>query len=103
MEHLYSPKQFTARCFEALRPGGVLIVTVPYWGYLKNVLFALTGRMDAHLTALWEGGHIKHWSRKTLTALMTRASFRVIAFEGCGRPVPFLWSSMMMVFRKPEL
>ncbi len=70
IEHLYSPRIFARQSFQALQPGGILIVTVPYWGYLKNIVLALTNRLDGALTALWDGGHIKHWSRKTLTELM---------------------------------
>jgi cyclopropane fatty-acyl-phospholipid synthase-like methyltransferase len=103
IEHLYSPRIFARRSFEALRPGGMLIVTVPYWGYLKNIVMALTNRLDDALTTLWDGGHIKHWSRNTLTELMQEQSYEVVSFEGCGRPIPFLWSAMMMVFRKPQL
>ena len=102
IEHLYSPRGFARRSFEALRPGGILIVTVPYWGYLKNILLALTNRLDGALTALWDGGHIKHWSRKTLTILMREQAYEVVSFEGCGRAIPYLWSAMMMVFRKPN-
>lgn len=102
IEHLYTPRVFARRSFEALRPGGILIVTTPYWGYLKNLVLALTNRLDGALTALWDGGHIKHWSRKTLTQLMLEQSYEVISFEGCGRPVPYLWSGMMMVFQKPQ-
>jgi len=86
-----------------LDAGGLLIVTTPYWGYLKNVALALTNRMDASLTALWDGGHIKHWSRKTLSTLLTEQSFEVIGFSGAGRRVPYLWNSMVMVARKPAV
>lgn len=56
IEHLYSPATFVRRAFEGLKPGGLLIVTTPYWGYLKNVVLAVTNRLDRSLTALWEGG-----------------------------------------------
>lgn len=56
IEHLYSPRQFVRRPYTALRPGGILIVTTPYWGYLKNLLLVLTNRIDHALTSLWEGG-----------------------------------------------
>ena len=29
---------------EALKPGGILVITTPYWGYLKNIVLALTNR-----------------------------------------------------------
>lgn len=101
IEHLYAPRVFARRAFDALRPGGRLIVTAPYWGYAKNIAVAVSGRMDRSLTALWDGGHIKHWSRKTLGQLMQEQSFETVAFEGAGRRPPYLWRGMVMVFGKP--
>lgn len=102
LEHLYSPRIFVSRTFQVLKGGGILIVTVPYWGYLKNIALSITNRIDRTLTPLWDGGHIKHWSRKTLTELMVEQSYEVVSFQGCGRPIPYLWNEMMMVFRKPD-
>jgi 2-polyprenyl-6-hydroxyphenyl methylase/3-demethylubiquinone-9 3-methyltransferase len=101
VEHLYSPRTFVRQAFDALRPGGLLIVTTPYWGYAKNLGLALTNRMDTALTALWDGGHIKHWSRKTLSSLIAEQSFEVVGFDGAGRPIPYLWNGMVMTGRKP--
>lgn len=101
IEHLYSPATFAERAFEALRPGGLLILTTPYWGYLKNIALAVTNRLDRSLTALWEGGHIKHWSYRTLRTLGEQSGFEFLSFHGCGRPTPHLWNGMMMVFRRP--
>src|SRR6188508_635493 len=36
VEHLYSPREWAAACFNALRPGGIFVCTTPYHGYLKN-------------------------------------------------------------------
>jgi 2-polyprenyl-6-hydroxyphenyl methylase/3-demethylubiquinone-9 3-methyltransferase len=106
IEHLYSPKTFAAMAYDALRPGGILVVTTPYWGYLKNIILAVTNRIDRSLTALWEGGHIKHFSRATLTQLMEEQGFETIGFKGCGeglrRYTPFVWNGMAMAFRKPQ-
>lgn len=106
IEHLYSPRTFAMRTFEALEPGGVLVVTTPYWGYFKNIALAVTNRVDRALTALWEGGHIKHFSRATLTRLMLDAGYEVIGFTGCGMGVrgivPGMWNGMAMGFRKPR-
>lgn len=106
IEHLYSPKRFAEMAFQALKPGGVLVVTTPYWGYLKNIALALTNRTDKALTALWEGGHIKHFSRATLTELMRREGFEVVSFRGAGEGMraytPYLWNGMVMTFRRPN-
>ena len=102
IEHLYSPRQFVRRSFSALRPGGLLIITTPYWGYLKNLALALSNRMDRSLTPLWDGGHIKHWSYRTLRQLLLEQGFEFKSFHGAGRKVPYLWSGMMMVVQKPS-
>ena len=95
IEHLYSPRIFLSRAKDALRPGGFLAITTPYWGYLKNVALAVSNRTDKALTVLWDGGHIKFWSRGTLTALLTEAGFEEIQFFGAGR-LPYFWKSMIL-------
>jgi 2-polyprenyl-6-hydroxyphenyl methylase/3-demethylubiquinone-9 3-methyltransferase len=100
IEHVYDPRQFARGLFDALRPGGLLLVSTPYHGYLKNVALAITGRMDDHFTALWDGGHIKFWSRRTLTQLLVECGFQDVQFEGIGR-LPLLWKSMLLSARKP--
>jgi 2-polyprenyl-3-methyl-5-hydroxy-6-metoxy-1,4-benzoquinol methylase len=102
IEHLYSPRTLCRRVLESLKPGGLFIVTTPYWGYVKNVLLALTDRIDRSLTALWEGGHIKHFSYRSLRRLGEEQGFEFVAFHGAGRPIPGLWKGMLMVFRRPK-
>ena len=100
IEHLYEPRKFLQRAHAALAPGGHLIVSTPYHGYLKNLVLAATGKMDAHFTALWDGGHIKFWSRATLTELLLECGFDEVCFRGAGR-LPLLWKSMVLRARKP--
>lgn len=95
IEHLYSPRLFFQFCHTILsvQPSATIILTTPYHGYLKNLVLALSGKMDAHFTVLWEGGHIKFWSKKTLTQALQQNGFEVVQFVGCGR-LPWLWKSM---------
>lgn len=44
-------------------------------------------------------GHIKYWSRPTLTRLMHENGFAVRRFHGVGR-LPYLWKSMILVAQK---
>lgn len=101
IEHLYSPRQYVELCKKILLKctrGGVFVITTPYHGYLKNLMMAFVGKLDAHFTVLWEGGHIKFWSRKTITRLLKEQGFEVEQFIGCGR-ISYLWKSMMVVSR----
>lgn len=101
VEHCYAPRDWAAACYNSLRPGGQLICSTPYHGYLKNLTLALSGKLDRHFTALWDGGHIKFWSRSTLSQLLTEAGFVDLKFLGAGR-LPYLWKSMLISARKAE-
>ena len=80
------------------RRGGEIIISTPYHGYLKNLALALSGKLDAHFTALWDGGHIKFFSRNTLETLLVESGFEVTDFIGAGR-WPYLWKSMLIKAR----
>jgi 2-polyprenyl-6-hydroxyphenyl methylase/3-demethylubiquinone-9 3-methyltransferase len=100
VEHLYDPRSFMRACFAALKPGGRLICTTPYHGYLKNLVIALAGRWDTHADPLWDGGHIKLWSRRTLSQLLRESGFQELRFSGAGR-LPGLWMTMVMAGTRP--
>ena len=100
VEHLYYPRRLIDNAWRLLKPSGHFILSTPYHGYVKNIVLALTGRMDKHFTALWDGGHIKFWSRETLSQLLTEKGFRDVRFIGAGR-VPYIWKSMILVAQKP--
>lgn len=97
IEHLYSPKSFVKLCQEILQTGKYkeIIFTTPYHGYFKNLVLSIFNKWDSHLDPLWEGGHIKFWSRNTITQLFRNANFNVIGFVGCGR-FPYMWKSMLV-------
>jgi len=105
VEHLYDPNALPRFASAKLKEGGLLVLSTPYHGYLKNVAIALTGKWDKHHFALWqggriwEGGHIKFWSKRTLSAMLQANGFRVIEFYGAGRFLWF-WKSMILVAQK---
>lgn len=99
IEHLYCPDLLPQFASGVMPKGAYLILTTPYHGYLKNLALSLTDSWDTHFTPMWRGGHIKFWSRKTLTALLADNGFEVVSFHGAGR-LPYLWKSMVLVARK---
>ena len=100
VEHLYAPRPYAAGCFHALRPAGRFICSTPYHGYMKNLVLSALNKWDAHASPLWDGGHIKLWSRKTLSMLLAEAGFQNLQFRGVGR-LPGLWMTMVISGDKP--
>ncbi len=96
IEHCFEPRRFARSVFELLEPGGVGIVSTPYHGYLKNLAISLAGKWDHHFTALWDGGHIKFFSRSTLYTVLSEAGFQDIRFIRAGR-IPALAKSLVAV------
>jgi 2-polyprenyl-3-methyl-5-hydroxy-6-metoxy-1,4-benzoquinol methylase len=94
IEHLLFPRELISASKRCLKPGGRLILTTPYHGYWKNLAIALMGKMDQHFNPLWDGGHVKFFSPKTLKQLMEQEGLSKIQFKFAGR-YPLLWKSMI--------
>jgi 2-polyprenyl-3-methyl-5-hydroxy-6-metoxy-1,4-benzoquinol methylase len=97
IEHIYDPRKYITFCKTVLKQtgGNELIISTPYHGYFKYLALAVSGKMDQHLNPLWMGGHIKFWSKKTISRLLTEEGFQVVDFKTCGR-FPLLWKSMIV-------
>ncbi|TCJ39644.1 class I SAM-dependent methyltransferase [Parafrankia sp. BMG5.11] len=101
VEHVYAPRAYASTLFDLVEPGGKAYISTPFHGYFKNLALALSGRMDAHFTALWDSGHIKFWSHRTLGQLLSEAGFTKIRFVNVGR-VPPLAKSMIAIAKKVD-
>lgn len=99
IEHLYRPSDLLETASKLIRPQGYLLLTTPYHGYFKNLILSAAGLMDRHWNPLWDGGHIKFFSVKTLTQLVKKHGFEPIKFAFFGR-LPWLWKSMICLCRK---
>ena len=101
VEHVYAPRLYARGAFNALKAGGRFICTTPYHGYLKNLALSLVNKWDSHADPLWDGGHIKLWSRRKLSDLLTETGFINLQFLGAGR-LPLLWKTMAMSGDRPK-
>jgi len=96
VEHLFSPHLLPIFARKLLSPEGYLVISTPYHGYLKNLALSIFNMWDKHHTPLWHGGHIKFWSKATLSQLLESNGFKVVSFHGVGR-FPYVWKSMILV------
>jgi len=99
VEHLYRPDDLIEAASSVIKPEGRILIGTPYHGYLKNLVLSAMGKMDAHFGVHDVGGHIKFFSVKTLTVLMTKHGFRDLQFSYYGR-APWLWKNMICLARK---
>lgn len=99
IEHLFAPHQLIKYAGAVLQENGYLILSTPYHGYIKNLAISILNKWDFHFTALRYGGHVKFFSRSTLTKLLNQNGFDVVGFSGVGR-IPYLWKSMILITRK---
>lgn len=99
IEHLYSPKRYLENINRWLKPGGYVLITTPYHGYFKNLAIALINGFDFHHNPLFEGGHIKFFSKNTIYNILKDNSLKPVVFQGSGR-LPYIWKSMVVVARK---
>ena len=100
VEHCFSPRKYASTVYQLVQPGGIAVISTPYHGYLKNLLLALFNKFDAHWGPLWDGGHIKFWSERTLGMLLAETGFKDVRFIRAGRVGP-LAKSMIAIARKP--
>jgi len=94
IEHLYSPQRYLDNMMSIIRPGGYIILTTPYHGYLKNLALSLFNYWDHHHMVDQEGEHIKFFSEKSLSRMLREAGFTDITFNNAGR-MPWLWKTMV--------
>ncbi|MBL0225850.1 MAG: class I SAM-dependent methyltransferase [Geobacteraceae bacterium] len=99
IEHLLLPRKLMENALNALKPNGILIVSAPYHGYLKNVALALTNSFDRHWHPLRDYGHIKFFSLGTLTKLFEEFKLKNIRYETVGR-IPAFAKSMILSGQK---
>jgi SAM-dependent methyltransferase len=72
LEHVADGAHLLQEARRVLRPGGRLLVTVPYHGRVKNVAIALA-RFDAHFDP--QGQHLRFFTRATLAESLRAAGF----------------------------
>lgn len=88
LEHLFQPEIATAEMFRVLKPGGVLIVTVPnvvHWA--RRIEFALMGRWNPigdHLSVEqpWRDPHLRFFTLPVLRRMIERSGLEIIEAGG---------------------
>jgi len=102
LEHLFDPKFAVEQMARVLKPGGLLIVSVPNAGYLPDRLGALLfGRVAAPPSDFanpWKSPHIRFFNQTSLVSLLRACGFDATAVRSKSDPSIF---DLLGVFGRP--
>ena len=96
IEHILDVHVFLSEVRRVLKPGGILILTTPYHGFIKNLSIILL-KFDRHFDP--EGSHIRYFDKKGLSRCLNKAGFSPFKWGGLGR-FYLLWRTWFVVARK---
>lgn len=99
LEHLFDVHAALSELNRVLGQGRVVMLTVPFHGFLKNLMIALVGFEQHYHPYL---SHIRFFTKGSLTNCLLRAGFEPVLWCGIGRIWPF-YKSFFVVARKVKL
>jgi methionine biosynthesis protein MetW len=79
LEHMASPDQILSLALKALKPGGLLLVSVPnvaHWSVRLKLLF---GRFDYAAMGICDSTHLRWFTKATLTTFLQQSGRQIIA------------------------
>ncbi len=97
LEHVADGAHLLQEARRVLRPGGRVLVTVPYHGRVKAVAIALA-RFDAHFDP--QGQHLRFFTRATLGEALSAAGFEAPDVSTAGGPPLFRESLVARAVRR---
>jgi 2-polyprenyl-6-hydroxyphenyl methylase/3-demethylubiquinone-9 3-methyltransferase len=101
-ERLFSePSSLVNTAAMKLEEGGILVVSIPYSGYLKNLMSSFQDWWKFAFSWAWNSSYLQQWSKKCLVMLLESHGFKVIEYIGVRGP-SLEWEVLMLVAKKVD-
>lgn len=103
IEHLFLPRRLITFKKAHVKPGGRVLTCTPEFGsYWKNILYSVFNKWDMVHSPLWDGGHIKFFSRRWMKQILAEQGFIDFKWSTVRNAnIPVLPMSMICVCRLP--
>lgn len=85
IEHVFDVKTLLHEFYRILSPGGKIFISTPYHGTIKNLVISLIG-FDTAFNPTY--AHIRFFTKKSLTSLLEKNGFNILAYGQYGRFKP---------------
>lgn len=96
LEHVYWPRRAVKEMHRILKIGGLVLLSVPYHGLVKNLAIALMG-FNRHYSP--DGSHVRFFTKRTLVDMFSSEGFILIREHYIGRQ-KIIAANMCFVFKK---
>jgi|SRR3989344_2967035 len=96
IEHIFDTDLFVRELYRILKKPGVVVISTPYHGVIKNLALALLG---FNIVFNVTGPHIRFFTKKSLTSLLESHGFKILKVGVYGRFYP-LSKGMYCIARK---
>ena len=91
LEHLPDPARVLRRCVASLKPDCKIIISVPNVANIFVRLSLLFGRFEYGDRGILDRGHLRFFTRKSLTRLLQESGFNVRQVVATPIPVQLVW------------
>ena len=92
VEHVRNPERLLADAHDVLKPGGVLLVSVPNFGHWYARTRTALGLFDYDRRGILDRGHVRFFTRRSFKRLARETGWAISRVDSTGLPLDVLGS-----------